>query len=313
MTKHSCLNSMFPTGNSNHGLQGARGSLTVRCHGDRLAWLQGSNDKWRPDLFRISFGFQCDGTTNYFTQFIQTDFFSINEPLEAPVRANEHVLITVAIPAERLINFSDLPRTVADERIYWGVPVDVNGLLEPNSPLPLWRMYLDETSLSSEPEQQHSIGESGGYEEVCQVSLPGINLGAIKQAFYLFDPDKLNEWVARLNGISNCPSIDFSGQSRFNFRHPLIRSVDYFPAGRFWIDHAKTFAGDHRTANDSQFTEGLHMTVAVPRQAISADGDAVLGNDAKDCRAAIRFHLNGTPEEMPNDSSPRFGTEATQP
>jgi hypothetical protein len=93
------------------GLDSHQVSLTVRCYRDRLAWLQGCNDKWRPDLFRISFGFQCDGAMNYVTQFIQTDFLSINEPLEAPVRAKEHVLITVAVPAERLINFGDLPRT----------------------------------------------------------------------------------------------------------------------------------------------------------------------------------------------------------
>ena len=67
---------------------GKKVSLTVRCHRDKLAWLQGRNDKWRPDLFRVSFGFQCDGAMNYVTQFIQTDFLSINEPLEAPVRVS---------------------------------------------------------------------------------------------------------------------------------------------------------------------------------------------------------------------------------
>src|SRR5713226_1909331 len=57
-------------------------SLVVRCYRDRLAWLQGRNDKWRPDRFRICFGFQRDRTTNYVTQFVKTDFFSLDEPFE---------------------------------------------------------------------------------------------------------------------------------------------------------------------------------------------------------------------------------------
>jgi hypothetical protein len=280
---------------------GPQVSLTVRCYRDRLAWLQGRNDKWWPDLFRVSFGFQCDSATNYVTQFIQTDFFSIYEPLEAPVRANEHVLITVAIPAERLINFGALPRVVADERIYWGVPVEVDGLVKDNSPL--WVIQLaDKYHLRPNAEQEHSIGGSGGDEKVCQVSLPGIKLGVVKQADHLFDPDKLKEWVGCLDGTSDDFGVQFNGQARFNFSHPLIHSVGRNVASRFWLDHAEPFASDDRTANHSQLAEIPHMSVVVSRHAVRTDGDSIFRNDAEDCRAAIRFHLNGAFEEMPNDS-----------
>ncbi len=35
---------------------------------------------------------------------------------------------------------------------------------------------------------------TGGYEEICQISLFGIILDLIKFADYLFAPDKVNEW-----------------------------------------------------------------------------------------------------------------------
>src|SRR6266852_3528134 len=68
-------------------------------------------------------------------QFIKTDFFSLDEPFEIAIRADEHILVSIAISAESIIDFCHPPRSAADETTSWGQPVKVGDYRGYQSPL----------------------------------------------------------------------------------------------------------------------------------------------------------------------------------